>query len=205
MAYEAGARFDLGGDWSLDLVGYYNKYRQLTVPTVTTTIPLYQDPIPYPLGIQLNSEFMGRGRAETWGGEATLSGHVKRWWKLVLTYSNFNSHVPVDPLTGAPYALLAPVDSSPRHQVSLTNTFDIDSAWSVNSQLRHVSRLPAGSVPAYTALDLRVSYRIPNGAEFSLVGTDLLKARHAEFIQPYYPIPLTYVPRTISAQLRYRF
>ncbi|QVM85739.1 TonB-dependent receptor plug domain-containing protein [Novosphingobium decolorationis] len=205
LAYEAGARFDLGGSWSLDLAGYYNDYRKITVTVPGEAFPLFQDPVPYPLGLGLALDVKGIGRAKTWGGEASLSGRIMPWWKVRLNYSHFDFHVPTDPQSGSPYLMIFPLEGSPRHQVSLSNSVDIGSFFSVDSQLRHVSRLAQGPVPAYTALDLKATYRLPNGAELSLIGNDLLQARHVEFTQPFYPAPMMYVARTISAQLRFRF
>lgn len=204
-AFEAGARFDLGDHWSLDLAGYYNEYHDLTVTNPTTVFPLFQAPLPFPVALQLDVELAGLGQAQTWGLESSLSGQVTPWWKLGLTYSYFGHDCATDRATGAPYQYLFPLDGSPKHQATLSNAIDIGQSLSIDSQLRHVSRLKQGPIPAYTALDLRLTYRLRNGAELSLVGTDLLKARHAEFTQPQYPTAIQYVPRTITGQLRYRF
>ena len=50
--------------------------------------------------------------------------------------------------------------------------------------LRYVSRLPAPVVPAYTELDLRLGWQASDRLELSLVGQNLLHARHPEFGPP---------------------
>lgn len=203
-AFEAGARLSLARGWSLDLAGYYNRYADMTVPTPTSVVPLFMPPVPYPLGLQVNLAMAGRGQVRTWGGEAVLSGTLAPWWKVDLRYSRFANKVADDPLTGKPAGLFFPIEGSPAHQASLTSKADFGDRVSLDGQLRHVSSISNGSVPAYTELDLRLSHRTGT-LELSLVGNNLLHARHMEFWQPLYPAPMAYEPRTVTAQIRYRF
>lgn len=204
-AYEAGGRVNLGGNWSLDVAAFFNDYSGLTVNTPVATRPLFIPNVPFPVAITADVAFLGVGKVQTWGIEASLAGNIRPWWKAGLTYSQLNYESGIDPATGQPWGLLFALEGSPRHQVSLRNNFDLGDRASIDAQLRHVSRLEQGPVPAHTDLDLRLTYRLENGAELSLVGTNLLEARHLEFVQPPYPAPPSYVPRTVSAQLRYRF
>ncbi|MCY1669422.1 TonB-dependent receptor [Novosphingobium sp. SL115] len=205
IAYEAGARVNLSGNWSLDVAGFYNNYKSLTVNVPKSTKLIFVPNVPFPVGIQADVDFQDSGTARTWGGEVTLAGNVTPWWKATLNYSHFNFELGIDPSTGARSTLLFPLGYSPRHQFALRNNFDIGDAFSIDTQLRHVGRLEQGNIPAYTTADLRLTYRLPNGAELSLVGTNLLHARHIEFNQQDYPAPQAFVSRAVSGQLRYRF
>ena len=204
-AFEAGFRGNLGGNWSLDVAGYYNRYDRLVIMSPRAVTPLFQPPIPFPLGIRVDLDFVGKGKARTWGVEANLGGNVTAWWKTTLAYSHFDFTVADDPLTGQPVNLLFTLQGSPKHQASWRNSFDLGDRIALDAQLRHVSRLARDPIPAYTTADVRLTYRLDNGAEFSLVGNNLLQARHAEFAQTQYPAPLAFVPRSVAAQLRYRF
>lgn len=205
IAYEAGGRVNLGGNWSLDVAGFYNEYSKLTVNTPVVTRPVFVPNVPFPVAINADVGFLGIGATHTWGIEATLAGNIRPWWKVGLTYSHFNYESGIEPTTGHPWALLFALEGSPRHQATFRNSFDLGDRASIDAQLRHVSRLEQGPVPAYTDLDLRLTYRLDNGAELSLVGNNLLDAQHVEFVQPPYPAPPSYVPRAVSAQIRYRF
>lgn len=205
IAYEVGGRVNLGGNWSLDVAGFYNDYSKLTVNTPVATRPVFVPQVPFPVAINADVAFLGVGKTRSWGGEATLAGNIRPWWKAGLTYSHLNFENGIDPATGQPWALLFALEGSPRHQLSLRSNVDLGDRASIDAQLRHVSRLEQGPVPAHTDLDLRLTYRLENGAELSLVGTNLLEPRHLEFLQPPYPAPPSYVPRRVSAQLRYRF
>lgn len=48
--------------------------------------------------------------------------------------------------------------------------------------MRHVSALPAGSVPAYSAANVRAAWQASRHLEVALVGQDLLEASHIEWI-----------------------
>ncbi|MCX7284881.1 MAG: TonB-dependent receptor [Novosphingobium sp.] len=205
IAYEAGARVNLGGNWSFDVAGYFNDYSSLTVNVPTGANLLFVPNVPFPLGLAVDVGFLDTGTAKTWGGEATLAGNVLPWWKATLNYSHFNFKLGIDPSAGAPSSLLFPLGYSPRNQIALRNNFDIGDAVSIDTQLRYVGRLEQGNIPAYATADLRLTYRLSNGAELSLVGTNLLQDRHIEFNQQDYPAPRAYVPRAVSGQLRYRF
>jgi iron complex outermembrane receptor protein len=205
IAYEAGTRLDLGGNWSLDLAGYYNDYSSLTVNVPTGSNLILEPNVPFPLGVHVDVGFLDSGKTHTWGGEATLAGNITPWWKATLNYSHFNYKLGIDPATGAPSTLLFPLSYSPRNQIALRSNIDIGDSVSIDAQLRHVGQLNYGNIPAYTTADLRLTYRLPNGAELSAVGTNLFQARHIEFNQTDYPAPPAYIPRAVSAQLRYRF
>lgn len=205
VAFEAGARANLGGNWSLDIAGYYNRYSKLTISTPTSIDPLFVTGIPFPVGVRVNVALAGVGSAQTWGTEVSLAGNIRPWWKTNLTYSHFVEHTAIDPATGAAGIILSPLTGSPRDQLSLKNSFDVGDSWSLDTQFRYVSSLYGGQVPSYTTLDARLTYRLRNGAEVSIVGSNLLEARHLEFIEPSYPAPASHVARTVSAQLRYRF
>jgi iron complex outermembrane receptor protein len=65
--------------------------------------------------------------------------------------------------------------------------------------VRHVGALPDPRVPSYTALDVRVGWRVAAGAEVSVAAQNLLDAAHPESgAAP----GRAEVPRSVYAQLR---
>ena len=59
--------------------------------------------------------------------------------------------------------------------------------------------------PAYTDLDLRVSWRPSDTLEVSLVGENLLEDKRLEMYSAVYPSPKGYVERRLVAKLGLRF
>lgn len=205
LAYEAGFRADISRHWSLDVAGYYNDHSNLTNFVLASAAPIFAPPIPFPVGLAAQVDFAEGAKANTWGVEASLKGEVTPWWKTELKYSHFDYSISNNPATGQPYELLFALDASPRHQLGLHNSFDIGDRLALDTDVRHVSSLLGGLVPAYTDASFRASYRPLDGLELSLIGENLLKKRRLEFSTPAQPTPLGFVPRTISAEIRYRF
>jgi iron complex outermembrane receptor protein len=69
--------------------------------------------------------------------------------------------------------------------------------------LRAVDDLPSPRVPGYIEADVRLGWRITNSLELAVVGSNLLHARHTEFINP--SLPVEEIPRSVTASARWRF
>lgn len=205
VAWEAGARAKLPDGWALDVSGYYNNYSKLTAIEFASASPIFAPPVPFPVGIQADLEMQGSGKARTWGVEAALSGHIKPWWKVEATWSHFDFKAKASALTGAPPNLLFALEGSPRNQAGLRNSLDFGDRVSFDTQVRYVSSLLGGTIPAYVSGDVRLTYRPSDGIELSLIGENLFKERRAEFTQQFFQAPIAFTPRTISVQARARF
>ena len=59
--------------------------------------------------------------------------------------------------------------------------FDVTRRISVDASAYYVNRLAAG-VPTYTRVDARLGYQIRQSLEWSIIGQNLLQARHQEFV-----------------------
>jgi iron complex outermembrane receptor protein len=204
-AYEVGFRAQIAKDWSVDIASYYNHYEKLTSLELAETSLLFAPSVPFPLGVMADVDFAGNGTANTWGVEAVVSGQVKPWWKMDLTYSHLRYNLRPDKLTLQPPNLLFSLNGSPQHQATLRNAFDISDRLSVDTQLRYVSEVVEGVIPDYLSTDVRVTYRLFDSLEMSLIGENLSDARHSEFTQLSYQTPLAFTPRTVSVEARLRF
>ncbi len=161
--------------------------------------------VPFPVSVTTTAQFQFRGKAETWGMEASVKGELAPWWKLQLGYSRFQFRTGNDPLTGQRFNGFLPLDGSPENQATLTNTFQLGTAVSLNTQVRFVDELLGGEVPSYFDGDVRLRYEAPNGLEVSLVGENLFAARRFEYLFDSYPAPQSAVPRNVALDVRYRF
>ena len=85
------------------------------------------------------------------------------------------------------------------------------SSWTLRSGdqldiwLKHTSRLRNPAVKGFTALDLHYAWRMQPGFELALVGQNLLKARHNEFVSDYFPTVQTGIGRSIALKGTWRF
>jgi outer membrane receptor for monomeric catechols len=71
---------------------------------------------------------------------------------------------------------------SPRHQARLHRSMDLTSGVQLDLLVRHVSRLAALSIPAYTEANARVAWQVTDELQFHLSGQNLLQEHHAEWI-----------------------
>jgi iron complex outermembrane recepter protein len=75
----------------------------------------------------------------------------------------------------------APPGNDPRRQFSAASRWNLGGGWEVDLAARHVSALATPAVPAYTAVDARVGWRLSPTLELRLSGADLFHKGHAEF------------------------
>lgn len=152
-------------------------------------------------------------QARSWGGEFSMEWHPRAWWKIQGSYSLLRVK---GQLTGDPLGdvqVRAFENSAPRHQVSLHNNFSLASDLNLDVRLRYNSEtahytlnsLDLTRLPAYTGLDMRLAWQVNRSIEVSLLGRNLLKDRHSEFIN-IFPVTRAYdVQRSASVQAVVRF
>lgn len=71
--------------------------------------------------------------------------------------------------------------NDPSSHSLLRVSYDINPKHLLDATVRHMGKLNNPVVPAYTAIDIRYGWKIDKNLEFSLVGQNLLDAKHAEF------------------------
>lgn len=204
-AFEAGLRWDFAPGWTLDVAAYHNEYDRLPTPVTAAVVPITAPGVPFPVAIRVDGVLAGDAKARTRGGEISLNGKIAPWWQLGLSWSHFAYSIANDPATGQPYRLIVGLNGSPRDQFKVRTGIDLPGELSVNGSLRHVSALGAADIPAYTEADLKVTYQPMAALDLSLIGQNLLHERHVEFSEFGYPAPLSYVPRSAAAEVRFRF
>lgn len=92
--------------------------------------------------------------------------------------------------------------NDPRHQGLVRWSLDLPHRVELDGTLRAVGELPSPHVPAYAEADLRLGWRVSSTVDLSLVGRDLLHARHPEFASA---LIRDEFERSVYALLRVRF
>ena len=185
-AFEAGTRVQASSRASLSLSAYYNLYDDLKAIEITpaTVIPLY---------------WSNAMKGHTYGLEAWGDLSPTRWWKLSAGVTLLREDLRFK--AGASGILgVAQAGDDPRHQETLSSTFTIGRALSIEANFRHVGRLPNPVVPAYSELGGRISWRLNNRMQLSLSGLNLLHKWHQELPEE----SANQVPRSILAGLKWR-
>jgi iron complex outermembrane receptor protein len=168
LAYEFGWRVQPRPQLALALAAFYNDYDRLrSVERVNPATPL-----PF---------YLGNGtEGRSTGVELTADYRVTNSWRLRAGFTQTHLHLHNTPGSTA----AAPTDDDPEHQFSVRSSVDLPGHWTVDTSYRFVARLTNSHVPAYDEADLSVGWTPTPALEFSVVGQNLLHARHAEFNAP---------------------
>jgi iron complex outermembrane receptor protein len=166
-AYEAGYRADLTSRVSIDLAAYRNVYDDLRSEEFPTAPGQ-----PIVLANLMN--------ARTWGTEVSGTIAPLAHWRVHGSYAYLHEVVTFDPAS-RDFTNGVNEYNDPSHVFKLRSSVDLPKSLELDAFLRRVGRLPHPVVPAYAELDVRVGWRPAPAWDLSLIGQNLLHARHPEF------------------------
>ena len=198
-ALETGWRSRISAQLSLDLSAFVSDYRNL-LSTVTQPMQVISpDMVLVPLTTS------NAAQARTHGFELAADWQVSPIWRVQPVYSRLylNSATLADPATAAEQNLWQ--GRVARDRLSLRSSWTLSNGHQFDFWLKYVSALSNPQVPAYTAVDLR--YALPLGTQGSLavIGQNLLKQRHPEFVSDYLPVQQTEIGRSLMVKATWHF
>jgi iron complex outermembrane receptor protein len=189
-AFELGWRAEPTHEISLSLSTFYNEYTDIRSAT----------PGPPPFGIPITLANAVQGN--TYGAEASATAQLLPWWQMRGGYTFLKKRLEVKP--GGVDANNATAESDdPEHQFLIQSSLDVTRTVRFDSILRYVAALPNPYVRSYFGLNLQVSYQPTPHLELALVGKDLLRKEHQEFV-PSSPAPRE-IPRSFYANATVRW
>ncbi|MBU6400127.1 MAG: TonB-dependent receptor [Verrucomicrobia bacterium] len=196
IAYEIGYRAQPLERVSFDVSTFYNVYSHLRSQEFGA--PPGQAPafLPFHLGNGLGGDTYGVELGPTW--------RVADWWQLRPSYTWLHMHLFKEPGSTDPGSI-AQEGWSPQQQFSLFSSMDLPYNLSFDWDVRYVDSLPALGVPSYVVMDLRLGWRPSRNLEFAVVAQNLGESQHAEFVPTFINTQLTQVPRSVYAQMTWRF
>lgn len=172
-AYELGYRAEIADRFVTSISTFYNYYNNLrsTSPTPKTIFPFY---------------FQNNLEGDTYGVEVVADYQAFDWWRLHLGYDFLKEHIYVKPgRTDINNALNETADHE--NQFFLRLNMNLPHNVTFYSALRwidviHNNQGPVvGTVPAYWELNARLAWHLNRSVEMSVVGRNLLQARHVEY------------------------
>jgi iron complex outermembrane receptor protein len=184
LAYELGYRVRPSERVSIDIATYYNRYEDLI-----TQSPDPLNPADY---IQAND-----GSSDSVGLEVAANWQVTSKWRL-----------------GGAYTLQCieimgrsdeDQDSAPRNQFNIRSSLDLCDSVKFNTVLYYYDNVRDGDVPAYTRLDVGLTYIPRPNVELSIWGQNLLDEHHLEMVDTYFARPSMEIDRGIYGMLTLRF
>jgi len=163
MAYESGARFSLRANVSVEASVFYNDYDDLRSQEATPFITLANLYDGHTTGVELAGNYQPHAR-----------------WLVHASYTG--QRVSLTPLPGSRDTTNARAEADdPSHAFSMRSYLHLPGNLEVDGFFRAVGQLRASNLPRYQELDMRLGWQATDRLELSLMGRDLLHARHAEF------------------------
>jgi iron complex outermembrane receptor protein len=177
--YELGYRRIVSRTLAFGIASFYNHYHDLFDEEIGGAVFLEDSPAPPHL--LLPAQFRNGLLGYTKGLEIAPEWRVAPFWRLHGSYSYLHMNIGRSPNSGDIGTAPGIVGSSPQHEVTVGNSFDLAKALQLDLTYRYVSALPGQLVPSYSTGDARFAWRFAPALELSLVGHNLLQPFHPEF------------------------
>ena len=160
-------------------------YRALPSPQASYSVSLFHniydklrsvEPAPGG-GSVLANKMEGTGDGlEAWGNYQAAKN-----WRLSAGGFFLRQRLRLKPDSGDTLGVSA-AGNDPKRQFMLRSSLGLPDSTELDVGVRYVSALPNPSVSAYTAVDIRVAWRLRRELELSVVGQNLFDSRHTEFV-----------------------
>jgi iron complex outermembrane receptor protein len=181
VSYEAGYRASVSATLSLDFATYYSAYydQETTepgTPFVVDSAGGDYTVMPLVYGNLMHGESPG---AEIYG-----NWKISNRWTLSPGYAFQAIHMHLEAPSQDEDSKAAAEGSTPRHTAQLRSHFSILPSLSWDASAYFTGRLADPEIPSYTRLDTGLTWEWKKKSYFSLVGQNLLRDRHEEFVDP---------------------
>lgn len=201
IAYEAGYRLALAEQLSLDFTTYYNNHdhQQTTEPGAPYFVAT---PAPPHTVLPLVYENLMHG--ESHGAEIFANWKISSRWTLSPGYAFEKIHMHLDNSSQDTTSVSAAQGSSPVNSAQLRSHFALAPSLSWDTSTYFTERLTDPVIPSYTRLDTGLTWQW-NKSSLSLVGQNLTRDHHQEFVDSTGSAATTLIKRSIYAQWSWHF
>lgn len=202
-AYELGYRFEPAKRVSIDIAGFYNRYDDLI--TYTTGDPTVFEPSPGPhlvIPIRTHNVLFG----ETYGFELSGMARLSDALRVSASYSYFETALHSHRAdVSAEHQELVTEGSAPQNQFQLRAYYDVSRNIELNGAAYYQDNLAGLGVRAFWRVDAGITWRPTRDVEISAGIQNALDNNHPEWVNGVDLSAVTEVPRSIYAQVTWRF
>ncbi len=197
--YELGYRREFSPSLSLDADVFFSIYHHLE-----SVEPLPIAFVPgYPVQVIVPLQYGSGSHGVDSGGEVSLNWNASPRWRIRPGYAYLNSNIRLDPAAQQTGTTDVAGDF-PRNMLKFRSVMDLSAKVQFDQSLYYSARVPGSAIPGHARLDLRLSRKLGESAELSVVGQNLLRPRTWEFGNSWGVLG-TQVERSVYGQLRWRF
>ena len=201
-AYELGYRLALSTNLSVDFATYYSGYDHLG--TTEPTAPFFEA-APSPPHLVLPFTFQNLMHGEAHGFEIAANWKVTDRWMLSPGYAFEQIHMHLNATSQDLSSAEMEQGGSPVHSAQLRSHIKLLHGIGWDASAYFVDRLESEAIPSYTRLDTGLTWRWTDGLSMSVVGQNLVKDRHLEFVDSSGVIRSTVIKRSIYAKFTWQF
>jgi len=201
-AYEAGFRASILKRLSIDFSAFYGDYSHQQ--TVEPAPPVFET-TPAPAHLFIPSILENLMHGESQGLEVAANWKVTDRWTLSPGYAFEQIHMHLDPSSQDTTSVSATVGSSPVNSAQLRSHFILPHNMAWDTSTYFVGRLDDPKVPSYTRVDTSLTWHCREGLSISLVGQNLVRDRHLEFIESTGTSTSNLIKRSGYAKFTWRF
>jgi len=165
--FEVGYRSQPVARVSWSITAFYSEYDKLRTLELNTPLP--------------GLVFKNMAEANTYGMEVWGSWQPFTNWRLHSGLAVQKIDVTLKPGSLDLSNTTGLATGDPEYSWMLRSTNTLSETLEINSTVRHVAEVKGFELPAYTALDVNISWMAMPKLELSLVGQNLFDSHHAEF------------------------
>jgi iron complex outermembrane receptor protein len=201
IAYEMGYRTIVSRQLSIDFTAYYNNYSHQETNEPSTPY-LVNAPSPY---LVLPLVYANLMHGETHGTEIAVNWKVTNRWNLSPGYAFEQIHMHLAPTSQDTTSVSGAQGSSPVNAAQLRSHLALSRVLAWDTSAYFVGRLADPREPSYTRLDTGLSWELSERIALSLVGQNLLRGQHEEFLDKTESVNTTLIKRSAYAKAEWRF
>jgi iron complex outermembrane recepter protein len=202
IAYEMGYRTTVLKQLSIDFTAYYNNYSNQDTGEPSTPF-LENTPAPTHLVVPITYENLMHG--ETHGFEVAVNWQATNRWTLSPGYAFEQIHMHLAPTSQDTTSVDGAEGSSPVNSAQLRSHFVLWQGLSWDTSAYFLGALTDPTEPSYTRLDTGPSWHFRERASLRIVGQNLLKDHHEEFVDSTESARTTQVKRSAYVKLSWQF
>jgi iron complex outermembrane recepter protein len=194
VAYELGYRVQATKRVSADLAMFYNSYDR--VETISSGAPIIGSPIVLPQNVGND------GVGFTYGGELSITVEATDKWRLQGSYSLLEASFRARDSVSMP---LSENNSAPRNQAQIRSYYDVTKNVQFNAAVFYVDNVGEYHIPSYISTDLNVGWQPKESMNFKVGVLNLFDNAHPEFGVTGGQVIASETPRTVYAEISYKY
>ena len=200
--YELGYRASVARHWSIDFATYFNDYtsQQSSEPAA----PFFEA-LPQPPHLVIPLTYQNLGYGESHGLEFSANWKINDRWTLSPGYAFERIHMHVKPSSHDSTTPHEDEGSSPVHSAQFRSSFRLHKGLTWDAAAYFVDRLMDPAVPSYTRPDSQFAWQWSENFSLALVGQNLLRDHHLEFIDQTGSVEATQIKRSAYLKLTWTF